>query len=71
MKKFSILALVAGAFIFTSCGALKSYVANYSVGLAIRPLKIVLRNFGQLYEKVYLCPCNHYYENTVTMKNGA
>ena len=34
MKKFSILALVAGAFIFTSCGALKSYVANYSVGLA-------------------------------------
>jgi hypothetical protein len=62
MKKFSILALVAGAFIFTSCGALKSYVANYSVGLAtIRPLKIVLRNFGQLYEKVYLC--SQFYEN--------
>ena len=34
MKKFSLLVLVAGAFIFTSCGALKSYVANYSVGLA-------------------------------------
>ena len=62
MKKFSILALVAGAFIFTSCGALKSYVDNYSVGLAtIRPLKIVLRNFGQLYEKVYLC--SQLYEN--------
>ena len=34
MKKFSILALVAGVFILTSCGALKSYVANYSIGLA-------------------------------------
>lgn len=34
MKKVSILALVAGAFIFTSCGIFKSYVANYSVGLA-------------------------------------
>lgn len=34
MKKISILALIAGAFIFTSCGIFKSYVANYSVGLA-------------------------------------
>ena len=34
MKKLSILLLAAGAFLFTSCGALKSYVANYSVGLA-------------------------------------
>lgn len=34
MKKISILALVAGVFIFTSCGIFKSYVANYSVGLA-------------------------------------
>ena len=34
MKKISILLLAAGAFLFTSCGAFKSYVANYSVGLA-------------------------------------
>lgn len=34
MKKTSILLLAAGAFLFTSCGAFKSYVANYSVGLA-------------------------------------
>lgn len=34
MNKNSILALVAVAFIFTSCGILQGYVANYSVGLA-------------------------------------
>ena len=34
MKKLSILLLAAGALLFTSCGALKSHVANYSVGLA-------------------------------------
>ena len=34
MKKLSMLLLATGAFLFTSCWALKSYVANYSVGLA-------------------------------------
>ena len=34
MKKLSMLLLATGAFLFISCGALKSYVANYSVGLA-------------------------------------
>lgn len=34
MKKLSMLLLATGAFLFTSCGDLKSYVANYSVGLA-------------------------------------
>ena len=34
MKKLSMLLLATGAFLFTSCWALKSYVENYSVGLA-------------------------------------
>mgnify|MGYP004444504313 CR=1 FL=1 len=34
MKKFNLILLVAGVCMLTSCGALKSYVANYSVGLA-------------------------------------
>lgn len=34
MKSLSILLLAAGAFLLTSCWTVKSYVANYSVGLA-------------------------------------
>lgn len=33
MKKLSILALICGAFLLSSCGAYKNYVANYSVSL--------------------------------------
>ena len=34
MKRFSFLALICGALCLTSCGAFKSYVASYSVGLS-------------------------------------
>lgn len=33
MKKFYLILFVSGCFLFSSCGMLKSYVANYSVGL--------------------------------------
>lgn len=34
MKRFSFVALICGALCLTSCGAFKSYVASYSVGLS-------------------------------------
>ena len=34
MKRFSFFALICGALCLTSCGAFKSYVASYSVGLS-------------------------------------
>ncbi|MDO4161214.1 MAG: hypothetical protein Q4D41_12225 [Prevotellaceae bacterium] len=34
MKKLSIFALICGAVLLSSCGAFKSYVASYSVGLS-------------------------------------
>ena len=34
MKKVSLLGAFCGLLMLTSCGALKSYVADYSVGLA-------------------------------------
>lgn len=33
MKRISIIALTLGAFLLSSCGSFKSYVASYSVGL--------------------------------------
>lgn len=34
MKKSSLVLMCAGMFLLTSCGAFKSYVATYSVGLS-------------------------------------
>lgn len=34
MKKIHLLLLVVGAFLLSSCGAFKSYIASYSVGLS-------------------------------------
>lgn len=34
MKRFSFVALICGALCLASCGAFKSYVASYSVGLS-------------------------------------
>ena len=34
MKKLSFIALLCASFLFSSCGAFKSYVASYSVGLS-------------------------------------
>ena len=34
MKKAHLGLLLVTALVFSSCGALKSYVANYSIGLA-------------------------------------
>lgn len=34
IKRFSFVALICGALCLTSCGAFKSYVASYSVGLS-------------------------------------
>ena len=34
MKKLSFIALICASFLFSSCGAFKSYVASYSVGLS-------------------------------------
>lgn len=34
MKYFNLFLFIAGCFVLSSCGAFKSYVANYSVGLS-------------------------------------
>ena len=34
MKKLSFIALLCATFLLSSCGAFKSYVASYSVGLS-------------------------------------
>ena len=48
MKKISLLSMITAGLLFTSCGAFKSYVASYSVGLtAVESPADAKQQFGE------------------------
>ena len=48
MKKISLLSMIAALMLFSSCGAFKSYVASYSVGLtAVESPADAKQQFGE------------------------
>lgn len=48
MKNVSFILFLAGCFVFSSCGAFKNYVANYSVGLtAVESPADAKQQFGE------------------------
>jgi hypothetical protein len=48
MKKISLLSMIAAGLLFSSCGAFKSYVASYSIGLtAVESPADAKQQFGE------------------------